>query len=149
LNGCHLKNGSDRISKIITCLDRGRSIGHHRRDRQAGKADGNGSHERYERFREDMRTLQNPCGLVAALIPSFPGTDTRVGISGSTSYRLASRAAAIHPMVLRHTASETGLPKGAAAPRLWWRRLSMPNSVVIASPMNYINHVVYNNTSHV
>jgi len=102
---------------MITCLGRVRSIGRRRRDRQAGTTDGNGSHEGYERFREDKRTPRNPCGLVAVPIPSFPDTGTRVEISGSTSYRLASRAAAIHPMVLRHTDSETGLPRGAAALR--------------------------------
>lgn len=102
---------------IITFPGRGRSIGRHRRDRRAGTADGNGSRERYGRYRADTRTLRNPCGPVLAPIPSSPDTGTRVGISGSTSCRRASRAAAIHPKVLRHMDSETGPPRAAAAPR--------------------------------
>jgi len=103
---------------MITCPGRGRSIGRRRRDRRAGTADGNESRERYGRCREDTRTPLNPYGPVAAPIPSSPDKGTRVGISGSTSCRPASRAAAIHPMVLRHTDSETGPPMVAAAPRL-------------------------------
>lgn len=132
---------------MLTFPGRARSIGRRRRDRRAGTADGNGSRERYGHFRVDTRTPRNPCGRVSELVPSFPGTGTRVGISGNTSCRPASRAVAIHPMVLRRTDSATGPPKGAAARRPWWRQRGMPSSVVIASPVKCKLYNLQNVTS--
>jgi hypothetical protein len=102
---------------MITCPGQAQSIGHRRRDRRAGTTDGNVSHECYGRCRAGTHIPRNPYGPDAALVPSFPDMGTHVGISGNTSYRPASRVAAIRPMVLRRTDFEMGPPRVAAALR--------------------------------
>jgi len=116
-----------------TCPGRARNTVRLRTVRRAGTVDGTASRARCGHCRADTRTRRNPCGPVAAPVPSSPGTGTRAGISGNTSRLPASRAAAIRPTVRPRTGFGTGRPTAVATPRPLWRPPATVDSLATAS----------------